>query len=133
MNLKIVTPANGDEVVLKSEKFTTSGVPLMVHLTITRRYQNDITGGVEAGWHGIFGAYLQTPGSYWDRETAPFVGFGDWGGSDLNDGDDKLATQFLMTDGQLVPAGTYILRVEAANYNGTVALVELPAYQQPLD
>ena len=121
VNEAFVTPDDGSARLWKSARFTTHGGPLMVHLTVTRWGTAVYPGLENQGWTGMINCNLEVPGDYWDPAAAPGAGFS------LDPQTDKHATQILTSDGTaLPPAGTYVLRVEAQNFDGTITILELP-------
>ena len=125
VKVTLAAPADGSELLYKSDPFTTHGGPLMVHLEIVKRGTAKIYGDLSSNeWEGTFMAFLEAPGGYWDRAAAPHAAFGDVAA--LEQGTDKLATQFGAYDDSLPGAGIYILRVEMQNFDGIVTVLELP-------
>lgn len=125
VKVTLAAPADGSELLYKSDPFTTHGGPLIVHLEIVKRGTAKIYGDLSSNeWEGTFIAFLEAPGGYWDRAVAPHAAFGDVAA--LEQGTNKFATQFGAYDDSLPAAGTYILRIEAQNFDGIITLLELP-------
>ena len=121
LNMSFAAPVDGNMGQFKSEPFTTHGGPLMVYLDVTKWGTVVYPGLEDQGWTGMINCFLQVPGSYWNPDTAPLASFNP---DPLTD--NKYVTQFGAYQDSLPAAGTYILRVEAQNFDGTITLLELP-------